>query len=61
MNEQDALARLRHQLANPLGAILAETQLLLLDEKSLTPEVVSGLHEIEALALRMRAMLAKTE
>ena len=38
MNEKDALARLRHELANPLGAILAETQLLAARRESLAPE-----------------------
>jgi signal transduction histidine kinase len=56
----DAIRQLRHDLANPLAALLAETQLLLLNEASLDPEVARGLREIEGLARRMREMLAAT-
>ena len=49
--------KLRHDLANPLSALLAETQLLLLNEGSLAPDTVRGLREIESLAIRMRGML----
>lgn len=58
--DQDEMRRFRHDLANPLAALLAETQLLLLNEASLDPETVQGLREIEALARRMRDMLAAT-
>jgi len=51
------LQKLRHDLANPLSALLAETQLLLLNESTLAPETVRGLREIEGLAMRMRGML----
>lgn len=54
----DQIARLRHDLANPLAALLTETQLLLLDEATLDPDVVRGLREIESLARAMRDMLA---
>lgn len=57
-DEGEVIRKLRHDLANPLAAILAETQLLLLNEASLDPETVQGLREIEALARRMREMLA---
>jgi signal transduction histidine kinase len=56
----DAIRQLRHDLANPLAAILAEAQLLLLNEAELDPETVEGLREIEALARRMREMLQAT-
>lgn len=59
--DQDEIRRFRHDLANPLAALLAETQLLLLNEASLDPETVQGLREIEALARRMRDMLAATK
>jgi signal transduction histidine kinase len=59
-DQQDAIRKLRHDLANPLAALLAETQLMLLNESSLDPETVQGLREIEALARRMRDMLAAT-
>jgi signal transduction histidine kinase len=55
--ERDRLSKFRHDLSNPLSALLAETQLLLLNESSLDPETVRGLREIEALAVRMRALL----
>ncbi len=53
----DPIRRLRHDLANPLSAILAETQLLLLNADQLDPETVASLKEIERLARRMRDML----
>lgn len=55
--DRERLSRLRHDLSNPLSALLAETQLLLLGESSLDPETLRGLREIEALAMRMRALL----
>lgn len=55
--ERDRLLKFRHDLSNPLSALLAETQLLLLNEASLDPETLHGLREIEALAIRMRALL----
>jgi signal transduction histidine kinase len=58
--EADAIRKLRHDLANPLAAILAETQLLLLDEATLPAEAVEGLRQIESLARRMRDILAAT-
>jgi signal transduction histidine kinase len=54
----DQIGRLRHDLANPLAALLTETQLLLLNEATLDPDVVRGLREIESLARAMRDMLA---
>jgi len=53
----DPIGMLRHDLANPLAALLTETQLLLLNEASLDPDVVRGLREIEALARAMRDVL----
>ena len=58
--DSETIRKLRHDLANPLAAILAEAQLLLLNEDSLDAETVEGLREIEALARRMREMLAAT-
>lgn len=58
--DADVIRKLRHDLSNPLAAILAEAQLLLLNEASLDAETVEGLREIEALARRMREMLAGT-
>jgi signal transduction histidine kinase len=53
----DPMLKLRHDLANPLSALLAETQLLLLSPEQLTPETLSSLKDIEALARRMRQIL----
>lgn len=55
--EAAALSRLVHDLANPLSAVLAEAQLLLLDAEHLSPDAVTSLRAIETAALRMRAIL----
>lgn len=57
MAEGELLAKLRHDLSNPLSAILAETQVLLLSPEKYDEETVSSLKQIEALARRMRQML----
>jgi signal transduction histidine kinase len=57
MSTDERLNKLRHDLSNPLSALLAETQLLLLNESQIDPETLTSLREIEALAIRMRAML----
>ncbi|MGE0440758.1 MAG: histidine kinase dimerization/phospho-acceptor domain-containing protein [Gemmatimonadales bacterium] len=57
MTEPDRLAKLRHDLANPLAGLLAEVQLLLLEPGQLAPETVASLKEIESLAIRMRTVL----
>lgn len=57
MSESERLNKLRHDLSNPLSALLAETQLLLLNEAQIDPETVAALREIEGLAIRMRTML----
>lgn len=56
-DDAERLRRLRHELSNPLSALLAETQLLLLSEPSLDPELAAGLRRVEALAIRMRTVL----
>jgi len=53
----DLLSKLRHDLSNPLSAILAETQLLLLNEERYDTETVQGLKQIEAMARKMRQMI----
>jgi signal transduction histidine kinase len=55
--ETDRLQKLRFELSNPLSALLAETQLLLLNESRLDPETLKSLREIEGLAIRARAIL----
>lgn len=57
MNEIDPLSKLRHDIANPLAALLAEAQLLLLSEAAMEDEVRQGVQEIEKLAIRMRTIL----
>ncbi len=49
--------KFRHDISNPLSALLAETQLLLLRADSLDEETVTSLRDIETLARRMRDML----
>lgn len=56
---EDRFRRLRHDLANPLSAILAETQLLLLRASTLDEATVKSLKEIEGLSRRMRDILQK--
>ena len=53
----DPIRRLRHDLSNPLAAILAETQLLLLGADKYDAETVTSLKQIEALSRKMRDML----
>ena len=57
MEAPDRLGKLRHDIANPLAALLAEVQLLLMDAEKLPGEVRTSLKEIEQLAIRMRAIL----
>jgi signal transduction histidine kinase len=61
LSDDDArYSRLRHDLANPLAAILAEAQLLLLDGTSLDEETRRALKTIEEMALKMRTILRGT-
>lgn len=53
----ERLRRLRHDVSNPLSALLAEVQLLLLGEATMDPELAAGLRQIEALSIRMRTLL----
>ena len=55
--DTETIHKLRHDLSNPLSALLAETQLLLLNESRLDQETLTSLREIEALAVRMRAIM----
>jgi signal transduction histidine kinase len=57
MTDAERLSKLRHDLSNPLSALLAEIQLMLLNESRFDAETLSGLREIEKLAIRMRTML----
>ncbi|HEX9283307.1 MAG TPA: hypothetical protein VF882_05920 [Gemmatimonadales bacterium] len=53
----DPIKRVRHDLSNPLAAILAETQLLLLNADHFDAETVGSLKQIETLARKMRQIL----
>lgn len=53
----DPTAQLRHDLTNPLAALLIETQLLLQHADRYDAETVTSLKEIEAQARRMRDLL----
>ena len=52
-----AMRKLRHDLSNPLAAVLAETQLLLLSPEQLPADAVTSLKQIETLARKMRQIL----
>jgi signal transduction histidine kinase len=54
----DPVSRLRHDLANPLAALMTEVHLLLLDEAAMPADVAGSLREIESLARQMREILA---
>ena len=56
-----ALMKVRHDLSNPLSAILAETQILLLTPEKFDEETLSSLKQIEDLARKMRQMLQAIE
>ena len=60
MTDAERLSKLRHDISNPLSALLAEAQLLLLNEGQYNPETATSLREIEARAIRMRALLRET-
>jgi len=55
------LLKFRHDLSNPLSAILAETQILLLTPEKFDEETLSSLKQIEDLARKMRQMLQAIE
>lgn len=55
------LSKVRHDLANPLTAVLAETELLLMRAEELPPDILESLQAIEAAALRMRVLLRELE
>lgn len=56
-----ALMKVRHDLSNPLSAILAETQILLLTPEKFDEETRSSLKQIEDLARKMRQLLQALE
>ena len=60
-DSKQTLSQLRHDLSNPLSAILAETQLLLLAPEKYDEETLAGLKQIESLARKMRQILQPIE
>ena len=56
-----ALLKVRHDLSNPLSAILAETQILLLTPEKFDEETLASLKQIEDLSRKMRQMLQALE
>ena len=57
---EERLSKLRHDLANPLSAIMAEAQLLLLRDPPLDKETLEAIRCIEEQSLRMRDLLHQT-
>jgi len=55
----DPIRKLRHDLSNPLSAVLAEAQLLLMGQ-SLDAETEQSIKEIERLSRRMRDILQES-
>ena len=55
--DEERIRKLRHDLANPLAAVLAETQLLLLNSGNFDAETVESLKEIETLSRKMKDIL----
>ena len=55
------LMKIRHDLSNPLSAILAETQILLLTPEKFDEETLSSLKQIEDLSRKMRQILQALE
>lgn len=54
---EERLSKLRHDLANPLSAIMAEAQLLLLRDPPLDKETLEAIRSIEEQSRRMRDLL----
>lgn len=60
MSAPDPIAKLRHDLANPLSAVLAEVQMLLMQSDTLPPDTLEPLRAIEQAAIRMRVLLRES-
>jgi signal transduction histidine kinase len=56
-DQDPRLRKLRHDIANPLAAILAEAQLALLRANELDAETVASFREIESSVRRIRDLL----
>lgn len=58
---EEQVRKLRHDLANPLAAILAEAQIQLLSVDTLPEDLQRAFREIETQARRMREILQSTK
>lgn len=58
---EEQIRKLRHDLANPLAAILAEAQIQLLSADTLPEDVQRAFREIETQSRRMREILQSTK
>ena len=58
-DNDERFRKLRHDIANPLAAILAETQLMLLRADELDAETVTSLKDIEIAVRRIKDRLAE--
>ncbi len=56
----ERINKLRHDLANPLSAVLAEAQLLLLKDPPLDKDTLEAIRSIEEQSRRMRDLLHQT-
>jgi signal transduction histidine kinase len=56
-SDQELLRKVRHDLSNPLAALLAETQLLMMNPDEISADTLAGLKQIEALARKMRQII----
>ena len=54
---ENRIRKLRHDLANPLSALLAEAQLMLMSPDGYDAETLESLQQIEELSRRMRDIL----
>ncbi len=57
---EERLSKLRHDLANPLSAIMAEAQLLLLRDPPLDKETLEAIRAIEEHSRLIRDLLHQT-
>jgi len=55
--DESALSKAKHDLSNPLSAILAETQLLMMRAEEFPSDMLESLKAIESAALRLRGMI----
>lgn len=56
---RDPVARLRHEVSQPLSVLLAEVQLMLMEADSLDPGMTARLREMERQILRAREILKR--